>query len=169
MAASNKPTSNLFLTRSDLENVRKWEYKVNITHTDAHTLMITLLKVSDGSLTTLLLNPLWIWLAKFIPASIAPNVITLSGFVCQLLAFWVSDPSIVQWIGGKTSAISAAVFTYSYMTLDALDGKHARATKQSGSFHCVGVFSFCDHVLSQVLLVKYLITHVITSVVPFLQ
>lgn len=91
-------------------------------------------KVDDTSLTTRLLNPFWTWLAQFIPASIAPNVITLAGFICQLLAFWVSDPSVVQWIGSKTSAISAAVFTYSYMTLDALDGKHARNTKQSGAF-----------------------------------
>ena len=158
MAPSNKPTSNLFLTRNDLENVRKWEYKVTHdflcdslpaclpvcthTHTFAYMLLTIPLKVSDGSLTTLLLNPFWVWLAKFIPASIAPNVITLAGFICQLLAFWVSDPSIVQWIGGKTSAVSAAVFTYSYMTLDALDGKHARATKQSGSYHCACVYSF---------------------------
>jgi hypothetical protein len=91
------------------------------------------LKVSDGSVTTRLLSPFWTWLASFIPASIAPNVITLAGFICQLLAFWVSDPSIVQWIGGKTSAVSAAVFTYAYMTLDALDGKHARNTAQSGA------------------------------------
>jgi hypothetical protein len=27
------------------------------------------------------------------------------------------------------------VFTYAYMTLDALDGKHARNTKQSGASH----------------------------------
>ena len=68
-------------------------------------------KVDDTSLTTRLLNPFWTWLAQFIPASIAPNVITLAGFICQLLAFWVSDPSVVQWIGSKTSAISAAVET----------------------------------------------------------
>jgi phosphatidylglycerophosphate synthase len=50
-----------------------------------------------------------------------------------LLAFWVSDPSIVPWIGSKVSAVAAAAFTYSYMTLDALDGKHARNTKQSSA------------------------------------
>ena len=99
------------------------------------TIPTTLLKVSDGSLTTRLLNPFWSWLANFIPASVAPNVITLAGFICQLLAFWVSDPSIVMWIGNTTSAVSAAVFTYAYMTLDALDGKHARNTAQSGELH----------------------------------
>ncbi len=35
-------------------------------------------QVSDGSLTTRLLNPFWSWLAGRIPASIAPNVITLA-------------------------------------------------------------------------------------------
>jgi hypothetical protein len=136
MAPQNKRTSKLFLTRSDLENVSKWKYKVRLRR--AHfTLSLSSfsLKVNDGSVTTRLLSPFWTWLASFIPASIAPNVITLAGFICQLLAFWVSDPSIVPWIGGKTSAISAAVFTYAYMTLDALDGKHARNTSQSGAFH----------------------------------
>jgi len=108
-------------------------------------------QVSDRSLTTRLLDPFWNWLASFIPASVAPNVITLAGFICQLLAFWVSDPSVVQWIGDKTSAISAAVFTYSYMTLDALDGKHARNTKQSGALQPPLLPSSCTPRQCQVL------------------
>ena len=133
-------------------------------------MLTILLKVKDDSLTSRLLNPFWTWLASFIPASVAPNVITLAGFICQLLAFWVSDPSIVQWIGNATSAVSAAVFTYLYMTLDALDGKHARNTAQSGavdgSIRCFFVSNFFAQV--QVLLAKFLITLATTSAAPFL-
>lgn len=131
-------TSKLFLTRSDLENVQKWQYKVSCHALRRLSVLRAALtaasQVSDVSLTTRILNPFWNWLAGFIPASIAPNVITLAGFICQLLAFWVSDPSVVTWIGSEVSAVSAAVFTYLYMTLDALDGKHARNTQQSGTF-----------------------------------
>jgi choline-phosphate cytidylyltransferase len=106
----------LFLTPSELENVRQWTNKVN-----------------DRSLTTKMLTPLWDKLAKRIPSTIAPNVITLLGLVCQLLAYWVVEHSDTG-VGGEAVASGVAcALTYAYMTLGAVDGRHARNTKNSSS------------------------------------
>ena len=74
-----------------------------------------------------MLTPIWNRLVLFVPANVAPNVLTLAAFGCVLQAFW-----LVVWHGDefpRASAVGAAILTYIYFTLDALDGKHARNTK----------------------------------------
>jgi choline-phosphate cytidylyltransferase len=80
-----------------------------------------------------MLTPLWDKLASRIPPTIAPNVITLLGLVCQLLAYWVVEHSDTG-VGGEAVASGVAcALTYAYMTLGAVDGRHARNTKNSSS------------------------------------
>ena len=62
--------TNFFLSDKDLDTVCQWSYRV-----------------TDNSLTTKLMTPLWNYWAKFIPRTVAPNMITLSAFGCVLLAF----------------------------------------------------------------------------------
>jgi ethanolaminephosphotransferase len=104
--------TNLFLSDQDLESIARWRYKV-----------------VDASISTRLLTPFWNWLALFVPTNVAPNVLTLAAFACVLQAFW-----LVVKFGDefpRASAAGAAVLTYCYFTLDCLDGKHARNTKNS--------------------------------------
>ena len=112
MAPSKKEgfMTNLFLSEQELDNLAHWKYKV-----------------VDSSVTTKILTPFWNWLVTFVPANVAPNVLTLAAFGCVLQAFWVVVVHGDEF--PKASAISAAILTYVYFTLDALDGKHARNTK----------------------------------------
>ena len=109
----NPPPRSLCPQRAapqDLDNLKRWQYKV-----------------VDNSITTTMLTPIWNRLVLFVPANVAPNVLTLAAFGCVLQAFW-----LVVWHGDefpRASAVGAAILTYIYFTLDALDGKHARNTK----------------------------------------
>ena len=105
-----KLMTNLFLSEQELDNLSKWKYKV-----------------IDSSITTKFLTPFWNWLVTFVPSNVAPNVLTLAVLGCVLQAFWVVVVHGDEY--PKASAITAAILTYVYFTLDALDGKHARNTK----------------------------------------
>jgi hypothetical protein len=49
------------------------------------------------TLTTRLLNPIWNHAARFIPQTVAPNVITLAGFTCTLQVAYVSARARYMW------------------------------------------------------------------------
>lgn len=101
-----------FLTSPEMENVRRWKYRVE-----------------DESVSTWLLTPFWNWLLKWIPHTVAPNVLTLAGFLCLVQSAYLtyykleSFPVLVTFLN--------VCLLFSYMTLDALDGKHARQTNNS--------------------------------------
>lgn len=83
----------------------------------------------------LFLNNFWIFCQqKFLPKWLAPNVITLTGFICIMISFIMllvlspnMDGSAPRWWYVFTS-ITCII----YQTMDGCDGKQARATK-SGS------------------------------------
>ena len=66
-------------------------------------------------------------LVTFVPANVAPNVLTLAAFGCVLQAFWLVVVHGDEF--PRAATFGAAVLTYVYFTLDSLDGKHARNTK----------------------------------------
>eukprot|EP00912_Choanoflagellata_sp_UC4_P002010 UC4_evm7s1289 len=104
--------TNFFLSDRDLDNISVWRYRV-----------------SDKSITTSLMTPFWNKVAKLVPKTVAPNIVTLVAFGCVLLAF-----SIVENHGEefpRSCALVAAALTFTYSTLDAVDGKHARNCKMS--------------------------------------
>lgn len=80
-----------------------------------------------------ILNPYWKWAAEFMPAWLAPNVITLLGF----LAICINILSILIYIPDLSSPapfwvyISFAIGLWIYQTMDNIDGKQARKTGTS--------------------------------------
>ena len=79
------------------------------------------------------MQPFWNGVAKLIPHSIAPNMITLIGFLIQLSAvlLYLSHDTTLSKPMPIWMHVYGAVCLFIYQTLDACDGKHARATKQS--------------------------------------
>ena len=100
------------LSPTELARISRWKYKV-----------------MDLSITTQLFTPWWNWLVQFIPFNVSPNMVTLVGFLCNLYSFSLCQnyfsrfPMIVTFL--------TVLLTFAYYTLDALDGKHARRTKNS--------------------------------------
>jgi phosphatidylglycerophosphate synthase len=103
---------------------------------------LALHKYQSGTYTALdnFMNPFWLYLAKFVPSYISPNLVTITGFVIQfstlVLAFshykykystgndlWGIEKWVMQLLLGFSF--------FCYQTFDAMDGKHARNTKQS--------------------------------------
>jgi phosphatidylglycerophosphate synthase len=102
-------------------------------------------KYKSGAYTPLdnLLNPWWQFAANRLPVWISPNMVTLTGFffaftgmLAQVLTQFYPE-TFVAWAGLADEEVRLIVNTYTaftlfmYQTLDAMDGKHARATGQS--------------------------------------
>lgn len=76
----------------------------------------------------------WNYLGKFIPSSISPNAITISGFLV-ILAQTVAVIYADSRYEGKSKLLTAlsSVAMFIYVTCDALDGVQARAIKAGSS------------------------------------
>jgi len=75
----------------------------------------------------------WTPMSEYIPKGLAPNTITVSGLVIQILGYCV-----VAWYcpdfrsaAPRLAYLFAAFTVWAYQTLDALDGKQARRTGSS--------------------------------------
>eukprot|EP00928_Gymnodinium_smaydae_P099431 TRINITY_DN947_c0_g3_i1.p1 TRINITY_DN947_c0_g3~~TRINITY_DN947_c0_g3_i1.p1 ORF type:complete len:416 (+),score=63.71 TRINITY_DN947_c0_g3_i1:160-1407(+) len=94
-------------------------------------------KYVSGPYTPLdnVLNPWWFFVARLVPSWCSPNAVTSLGLLVALLsiaaAYVVSwlDPSSV--LSGHRVFLLIGVCMFFYQTMDAVDGKHARATSQS--------------------------------------
>jgi len=70
----------------------------------------------------------WIPCLKVVPYWIAPNCLTVMGFVFSIIAFvavYLDAPNLTEPLSAPTCII-AALCIFLYQTLDALDGLHAR-------------------------------------------
>lgn len=103
---------NFFLTRNEKQNLSKWVYRVE-----------------DRSFTTWVFNPLWNYLTGFVPNTVAPNLISLTGLVCISYAFNISYRYLDEY--PKLVSFLTGLLIFIYMNLDAIDGKHARAIGNS--------------------------------------
>mmetsp|Transcript_16470 Transcript_16470/g.19480 ORF Transcript_16470/g.19480 Transcript_16470/m.19480 type:complete len:531 (+) Transcript_16470:34-1626(+) len=104
--------TNLFLSEADLDGFRRWRYAV-----------------VDNSFTTIYMASFWNWIVQYIPKECAPNVLTLAGFICAIEAFFVSK--LYRHSHYVESIVASLSLAFAYFNLDALDGKHARNTKNS--------------------------------------
>jgi hypothetical protein len=79
----------------------------------------------NSPLNKYIMQPFWGWLIQFFPLWIAPNTITLIGFVGMLIATayaaW-SNPTFHEELS-LPSIVVAIIAVFVYQTLDALDGK----------------------------------------------
>ncbi|KAJ3353653.1 hypothetical protein HDU83_006562 [Entophlyctis luteolus] len=108
-----------YFTRTDAQKLRLYSYK----------------SVDKSFIATKILNPYW-WsvIIDFVPGWVAPNLITLTGFLCVLanvVILLYYSPDLVapcpSWC-----YVSFAVGLFVYQSLDAIDGKQARRTGSSG-------------------------------------
>lgn len=104
-----------FLSMSDRESIRRWR---GVDHTIR----------SKQTITTRILDPFWEWCTEFVPATVAPNLLSLAGTTCILQAYYVT---YFNSLGDSTYTTATAMFLiFAFMTLDGMDGKHARKLRQ---------------------------------------
>jgi cytidyltransferase-like protein len=101
-----------FLTKNEKEELKNWKYKVD-----------------DKSITTKIFTPFWNILVSFVPETVAPNILSLAGFLFILYSFNLAYnyidklPNLISFI--------CLLMVFSYMNIDAIDGKHARRIKNT--------------------------------------
>lgn len=89
----------------------------------------------DKSLVAARMQHFWNWLVQYIPRSVAPNMVTLVGLFFIFLSYGLNvyyTPE-VKGIAPWYIYVIHAICLFFYQTLDALDGKHARRTKNSSA------------------------------------
>lgn len=96
------------LTESQKENLVKWRYVA-----------------IDMSLTTQLFDGMWNFFASLVPVYVAPNVLSLAGL---LLLVYSWNLTLLSADAPRLVALAAALLTFAYQVLGAIDGKHARRT-----------------------------------------
>lgn len=112
----------------------------------------------DHSKLARLLDPWWTAAARFVPARVAPNVVTLAGVVAVVVP---TALLVVHHLAGHPPTrwlLLLQIFgIFLFQTLDAVDGKHARRT---GSSSAVGSWldHVCDIATTQVMMLGVCIT-----------
>jgi phosphatidylglycerophosphate synthase len=115
-ASESKATPIKVLTSAGVENIANHKYV-------------------PGKYTPLdnILNPWWLWLVECLPLWLAPNLVTLLGFIPLVfvyVAYWYVDPTgsepLPSWL-----LFVGSFALFGYQTFDAMDGKQARRTKSS--------------------------------------
>lgn len=105
-----EPFTSRFLSPEDLRNVASFKDDTN-----------------DKSISTMILQRPAEWMARFIPATVAPNLLTLMSLIAVLHAFNTTYMYREEWPRFCTT-MSIIMFTL-YHLLDLVDGKHARNTQ----------------------------------------
>ncbi|CAH1114558.1 unnamed protein product [Psylliodes chrysocephalus] len=99
--------------------------------------------IDNGVLSIYVMHPFWNWVVKYCPRSIAPNLLTFTGFLFTVATyiyfafldynFYAADPDHPEVEPlGKWPYMTAAIFLFIAYTLDGIDGKQARRTGTSG-------------------------------------
>jgi ethanolaminephosphotransferase len=107
-----------FIPKEGLENLRHYKYQ-------GRDLSV---------IANYVLQPFWRWLVEYLPDWMAPNLITLLGFIGVVIAYLI----LVVWYAPNMyedappwAHLLAAAAIFFYQTMDALDGKQARRTGTS--------------------------------------
>lgn len=101
--------------------------------------------IDSSPISKYVMHPFWNWAVEFVPLSIAPNILTLTGFACTLInallltyydySFIASSDNSrilgIQPIPALVWLICAFNLFFAH-TLDGIDGKQARRTKAMG-------------------------------------
>jgi len=98
------------LTDKEKDNLSRWSYSVD-----------------DPSITTKYLTPYWNKVVEFVPDYVAPNVLSLAGLLLTVYSFYITY--LYSRFYPRIVALISAILLFSYQTLDAIDGKHARRIK----------------------------------------
>lgn len=126
--------ASLFLTEPEKENVKRWRYSVE-----------------DRSISTLLLTPFWNFMLNLVPVTVAPNILTLAGFLCLVQSAYLTYYKMADY--PELVTIANIILLFAYQTLDALDGKHARMTR-----NCSPVGELFDHTVDNIGVILIIMT-----------
>ncbi|MBT3221757.1 MAG: hypothetical protein HN348_21985 [Proteobacteria bacterium] len=88
-------------------------------------------------LTPLLYRVLWGPMVSHLPQSISPNALTLAGQFCAFVALVAAT---IDAFGSSIQLAIVAIGAFAYLTLDCIDGSHARRTGQTSRLG-----EFLDH------------------------
>ncbi|KAJ3332144.1 hypothetical protein HDU93_009307 [Gonapodya sp. JEL0774] len=90
--------------------------------------------VDHSFISKYVLGRYWNWLVEQVPMWVAPNLLTLAGFVpivANFIILWLVSPNLEEpqprWF-----LLSTAISLFAYQSLDAIDGKQARRTGTAG-------------------------------------
>lgn len=101
--------------------------------------------IDTSPISKYIMHPFWNWAVEFVPMSIAPNILTLTGFGCTLMNAILLSYYDYHFNASSASARSldidpipslvwliCALNLFFAHTLDGIDGKQARRTKAMG-------------------------------------
>jgi len=106
-----------FISRQGLTNVKTYKY----------------VGVDKSLIANYIMQPIWRWLVNFLPIWMAPNMVTLIGFVFIIISYLLTayyHPHIIG-VAPAWVYVLNGLFMFIYQTMDALDGKQARRTNTS--------------------------------------
>eukprot|EP00762_Andalucia_godoyi_P008491 ANDGO_05783.mRNA.1 Choline/ethanolaminephosphotransferase 2 len=83
-----------------------------------------------SALSRVVLQPYWTWVARLVPRTVSPNTLTALGLACILLPYLALSFVPMSVLDGPFFA-ATGLLVFGYQTLDAIDGKHARATQSA--------------------------------------
>jgi len=113
-------------------------------------------KTVDLSLTTRIMTPFWKGFTDMLPMWLAPNVITIIGFI-QIVFFWF----LTMWYAPTLTEplptwliVCNGISLWMRQTLDAMDGKQARRTGSSSPLGELLDHGICDAI--EILFISYL-------------
>lgn len=96
-------------------------------------------RIEDRSITSKVMAPFWDYVAQFVPDHVAPNVLSLSGLMCLVHAYYLCYMYMDQFPRLITAA--AVFLAFAFQTLDSIDGRHARRIRNHSP---IGeLFAFC--------------------------
>lgn len=89
--------------------------------------------VDHSLLANHIMQPFWRWAVEFLPKTMAPNLVTVIGFLFILVSYLVTTYYVPVLFGEAPRWVyfMNALFLFIYQTMDALDGKQARRTASS--------------------------------------
>jgi ethanolaminephosphotransferase len=90
-------------------------------------------KINKSPIANYILQPYWKWAVSLFPLWMAPNLITLLGFVfvlCNFIIALIYQPDF-ETPGPSWIYFSFAIAIWLYSTFDNVDGKQARRTNSS--------------------------------------
>ncbi|PVU97851.1 hypothetical protein BB561_000243 [Smittium simulii] len=111
-------SSNEYIPVSTLHNLKKYKYQA----------------IDKSPVSKYILAGYWEYVVSFVPLWLAPNMVTLIGLFHVLAAYIlivIYSPDLSNNAPGWVY-ITQGIFFWIYGTLDAIDGKQARRTGQSG-------------------------------------
>src|SRR5690349_18375329 len=79
--------------------------------------------IQDNSISTKLLSLFWIIVAKLFPSNVAPNVISLSGLLCLMQAWYLCINYIDDY--PRTVTVISFLLVFAWQTFDGVSRIHA--------------------------------------------